>query len=598
MRAKARFLRVPGMSKQPISKRFAMFGLICLILSACAKSPSLRTAEEFDQPAEVVRACNARAVGPVRLSQHVLVSDSEGNIPKDRHHGDFAEAYRTIMLGYAEFVRRSANPGGRQPRLLFYFNGGLNSQAQIEQQAARQVPCMLADGYYPVFFAWDTEALSSYWEQVSSIWDGQVDHSFTTSARTPLIVLGNVVAGLGQAPVDYFIHGRRFVRALRRKPVCSLVVREDEKHNEALRECPAEQRVTFVDEAGGQISPDANVVTPPDTDAHQLEVGKFATYSLLWPVRMVSTPLAHGLGGAGWTNMLRRTRTTINRSIEFNLNRDVDGTNRCPKDLHERMAQFTKGTGAFAQFFEFTYRYYRGIEVTPPKWRCLGDHEKAEPPPTADRAAEAKLIRDTLAHAEITLIGHSMGAIVINELLERFNGLPYADIVVMASAASLRDTRRVLDRFFEENNRRADTYFYSLMLHPLNDARERVFGGAVPSGSLLMWVDEMYNVAKTPDDKVFGFWPTAKSARRMFGRATQEHMLYRVFSRPQSAKGKPTNPIEHGQFNEDDTCFWRPSFWGVANTTWEERYAQALPKQVLQPCGEKHEVPLRGHGER
>jgi pimeloyl-ACP methyl ester carboxylesterase len=530
----------------------------------------------------------------VRLNQHVLVSDSEGNIPKDRHHGDFAEAYRTIMLGYVEFVRRSAN-SGRQPRLLFYFNGGLNSQAQIEQQAARQVPCMLADGYYPVFFAWDTEAFGSYWEQVSSIWDGQVYNSLSTHVRTPLMVLSNVVSGLGHAPVDYFIHGRRFVRAARRKPVCSLVVREDEKHSETLLGCPAEQRTRFVDQVNGQISPDANVVTAPNTDAHQSEVGKFAKYSLLWPVRLVSTPLAHGLGAAGWTNMLRRTRTTINRSIEFNLNRDVDGTNKCPNDFDERMAQFTKGTGVFAQFFESTYRYYSGVKVEPPKWRCPGNREEKEPPPTADRAAKEKLIRDTLANAEITLIGHSMGAIVINELLERFNSLPYTDIVVMASAASLRDTRRVLDRFFEESKRRVDTYFYSLMLHPLNDAREHVYGGTVPSGSLLMWVDEMYNVAKTPDDRVFGFWPTAKSARHMFGRTTQEHMLHRVFSRPQSAKHAPTNPIKHGQFNEDDTCFWRPSFWGVTNTTWARRYTKALPKQVLQPCSELHEAPLRSH---
>jgi hypothetical protein len=131
------------------------------------------------------------------------------------------------------------------------------------------------------------------------------------------------------------------------------------------------------------------------------------------------------------------------------------------------------------------------------------------------------------------------------------------------------------------------------MLHPLNDAREREYGGAVPSGSLLMWIDEMYNVAKTPDDKVFGFWPTAKSARRMFGRAAQKQTLYRVFSRPQSAKKDHTNPIEHGQFNEDDTCFWRPSFWGVVGTTWAGRYEEALPEQALQSCGEMHNEPLQ-----
>ena len=70
-------------------------------------------------------------------------------------------------------------------------------------------------------------------------------------------------------------------------------------------------------------------------------------------------------------------------------------------------------------------------------------------------------------------------------------------------------------------------------------------------------------------------------------------MLYRVFSRPQSAMEDPTNPIEHGQFNEDDTCFWRPSFWGVGGTSWEGRYATALPEHALLPCGERHEAPLR-----
>ena len=72
----------------------------------------------------------------------------------------------------------------------------------------------------------------------------------------------------------------------------------------------------------------------------------------MWPVRLVSTPLAHGLGEAAWTNMVRRTRTTINRSMEYNLNRDLDDTNKCPNDFTEKMKQFPKGTGAFARFFE------------------------------------------------------------------------------------------------------------------------------------------------------------------------------------------------------------------------------------------------------
>jgi hypothetical protein len=162
-----------------VINHIGVYGLICTLLVACADQPRL----PFDQPAaDVTRACEPQSAEPFALSRHVLVSDSEGNIPRDRHHGSFSEAFRTIMGGYAEAVRR--NPG-RPARLLFYFNGGLNSQAAVEQQARRQVPCMIADGYYPVFFVWDTEGVASYWEQVSSVWDGQVDRSFATSAHAP-----------------------------------------------------------------------------------------------------------------------------------------------------------------------------------------------------------------------------------------------------------------------------------------------------------------------------------------------------------------------------------------------------------------------------
>ena len=599
--------------------RISLYALICAALAACAP------AWEWDQPvAKVHRACHAQPDESTRLSRHVLVSDSEGNIPHDRHDGDFAEAFRAIMLGYAEAVRESRDRGSRLPRLLFYFNGGLNSQALVEEQAARQVPCMIADGYYPIFFVWDTDGLKSYWEQVSSVWDGHVDRSFATRARTPLMVLGNVGSGLGQAPADYFIHGRRFTRAMFRQPVCSLIVRGypddldaqdelwsffDDQFNlnepDVLEECPQEQRVDFVDQnedeiiSKYQITSKYNVVAGRDVDVREREVAKFVYYSLFWPVRVVSTPFAHGLGEAAWTNMVRRTRTTINRSAEFNLNRNIDGSIDCPDRFREEMEQFPKGTGVFARFFETALYHYKGWELPRFKWPCNGGEDGVEPLTTEEirqRQHDYDQIRDALQDARVTVIAHSMGAIVINELLDLFPDLPYADVVVMASAASLRDTRRVLNRYFEMKDKSATeeeeeclseedvgTCFYSLMLHPLNDARERQYYGAVPSGSLLMWIDEMYDVPKTPEGKVFGFWPTAKSARRMFGATAQDHMLYRVFSRQQAAKGARANPVEHGDFNDDDTCFWRPSFWGVSGTNWQDRYEAALPEQAFNP---------------
>lgn len=581
-------------------------GLTAALLAGCGGAPPLQTADEFVRPtAPVEAACDreapGRAVAPFVQAKHVLVSDSEGNLPDERHGGSFSAAFRTIMGGYAEAVARSPDPA-RPPRLLFYFNGGLNSQAAVEAQARRQVPCMLADGLYPVFFVWDTAGASSYLQQVSSIWDGQFDRSLATRARTPFMVLGNVASGLGAAPVDYFTHGRRFWRALRREPFCSMVVRD----NDGPANCALEQQVTFVDEVGGTVSRDTNVVAAVDVDAGQREVGRFVSYSALLPVRAVSTPLAHGIGDAAWENMLRRTRTTIRQPLEFDLDRhadwngdgEIDGWNKCPNDFIEKRRDFPKGTGVFGRFFETIVRYRkpdgRGMPVS--TWRCTAAGEVKEEPPTPEQAAADartdQAIAEALERAGITLIGHSMGAIVINELVDRFENLPYSEIVVMASAASLRETRRVMDAYFESDTGGArDTRFHALMLHPLNDARERQFAGAVPAGSLLMWIDEMYDPPKTPEDKVFGYWPTAKAARQMFGSAAQDRTLYRVFSRPQAPKDAPSNPIEHGQFNEDDMCFWRPSFWGVVGTSWEPRYRAAFLPRTFARCGERHEEP-------
>lgn len=565
----------------------------------------MRSAEQFAQAIAPVAgsvACDSagQEPGTVTLDRHVLVSDSEGNLPDDRHGGSFSTAFRTIMSGYAAAVER--NPDRlRPPRLVFYFNGGLNSQAGVEAQAARQIPCMLADGIYPVFFVWDTAGADSYLQQVSSIRDGQFDRSFTTRAAAPLEVLSGLISGLGAAPMDYYTHGRRFWRAMSRQPFCSMVVRENDRRN-----CAPEQRVTFTDEVDGVVSRQANVVAAPDVDAPQREIGRFVTYSALWPVRLVTTPLAHGIGAAAWENMLRRTRTTIRQPLEFDLDRhadwngdgQIDAWNKCPQDYLEKQRDFPKGMGIFARFFETMVRYRDGRGLPRSAWRCTVDGEVREAPTTPEQAArDARTdaaIAKALANARITLIGHSMGAIVINELVDKFDNLPYAEIVVMASAASLRDTRRVIDTYLESSRAaQADTRFHALMLHPLNDAREREFAGAVPSGSLLMWIDEMYDLPKTPEDKVFGFWPTAKSARQMFGSAAQDRTLYRVFSRPQAVLGNPSNPIEHGQFNEDDMCFWRPSFWGVVGTSWEERYQREFSARALQRCGERHDKPQR-----
>ena len=69
------------------------------------------------------------------------------------------------------------------------------------------------------------------------------------------------------------------------------------------------------------------------------------------------------------------------------------------------------------------------------------------------------------------------------------------------------------------------------MLHPMNDAREQAFYNLVPSGSLLHWVDSMYEHPKTMPDRTFGQWINVRRTKHLFPEEAQKWMLFRVFDK-------------------------------------------------------------------
>lgn len=521
------------------------------------------------------------------LSRHVVVSSSRGNVLS--HDGSEREAFQAIVDGVLAWSR--GLPDGRPRRLMLYFNGGLNAREDVLRQAARQVPCILSDGYYPVFMVWDTAGPRSYAEQAFWVRDGQVAKERRLASGS-LRILGDTIAGIGRAPSDYVVHGRRYFNAmLRGRPCLDLM-----EPRLARPDC-AEAQLVAQPPRGGEVTAARNVVFDPATaDARHPEVGANLGYIAALPARLLATPLIDGLGASAWRNFLRRTRTTIRRDVEFDLNRERDVA--CPMNLAEDMEAFRWGTGAFAKVFQLLNDTLNE-RTRPPeqwlrtgRWKCAEDeagalHDVAEDTPPIDPAS---LIAFRALRPRITLVGHSMGAIVVDEVLATFRDLPYEDVVLMAAASSVRDARHAVEPVMLMASH-PGMRLYHLSLHALNDQREFNAMGAAPSGSLLVWVDEMYQPALTPEDRVFGFWPNAKAARPLFNPEVAARTLYRVFSRPP----RPTepcadgtrgcvaaNPVRHGDFNEDAMCFWRPAFWGAGMVDWRQHYAD--PPQLLQEC--------------
>jgi hypothetical protein len=169
----------------------------------------------------------------------------------------------------------------------------------------------------------------------------------------------------------------------------------------------------------------------------------------------------------------------------------------------------------------------------------------------------------------ITLIGHSMGAIVVNQILRNFPDLPYRNIVFMGGAASVRDTLIALDEVTRAQPR-PDLRFYNLSLHQVAEANEVGYLGTVSKGSLLEWVDRMYTTPATFADRTVGKWINAVMAHGDF--LPLEERLQMSFKRFGLSCAEP---LKHGEFDEYEPrpgCsqprvpYWHPSFWVVSDS--------------------------------
>ena len=67
------------------------------------------------------------------------------------------------------------------------------------------------------------------------------------------------------------------------------------------------------------------------------------------------------------------------------------------------------------------------------------------------------------------------------------------------------------------------------MLHPRDEAWELNYAGFVPSGSLLEWIDEMYEPPPTIPDRTLGKWRNLRLVKHVLNTEAQKQMVFKVF---------------------------------------------------------------------
>jgi len=213
--------------------------------------------------------------------------------------------------------------------------------------------------------------------------------------------------------------------------------------------------------------------------------------------------------------------------------------------------------------------------------------------------------RDSKNQPTLTIIGHSMGAIVACEMLERFHRLAVDNVVLMAAACSIRDFKDKIIPYFQEQELRADfakvapgqtklyaplikTHLYNLCL---NDTAEHIEPNPgqldlSQRGSLLTWIDTLYQSPESENDRTFGRWVNAvlstddipsnlldRISIKSFGMDRPRKENSTVYTEVESATKVIDEPTKHGEFTRYDGPKKRTTnfrFWNTKYRTREE----------------------------
>ncbi|MCM2358299.1 MAG: hypothetical protein NDI77_09130 [Geobacteraceae bacterium] len=526
--------------------------MICiLLLSGCATI----TNHSYDFSKDITKAdlnnCGDRYVDDY-LSLHTIFIDHNGK-PLKYENGHFVDNFdfdtqiKRINANIENFFGSDDKP---HKKILIYVHGGLNSLAESIKRSS-QLVCKMSSPenevrYYPILINWDSGPFSSFGDHFFFVRQGE-ERKVIGPLTFPIIALED----FGKIPItapmswyyQYFATDLKSAR-IPEQPFDSICPEKfrtmastetnavnalycaanDLSHNKEAQDKNLAMHVSL-EEADKSFYFGRDLLMP-------------ASYLLTAPTtKLALTPIVAGLGRPAWDIMVRRTTNMFAKPTEFDIRNKLskdDSYNERHKLALSNLN--TEPTGALAIFLQ-----------------------------------ELNKKMDDYPKRETVLIGHSMGTIVLNNVIryrKYIDNLNISDIVYMAAACSIRDfTTSVVPLLQEQeeecnpwasNLKKHKTNFYNLTLHPVNDANEAFKVDVLPRGSLLEWIDNFYTTPTNHIDRTLGKWRNIIQSLHSIPQDIRYRVTIKGFG-----YGDPAlyGPQKHGQFDAFDIKLQRWNFW-------------------------------------
>lgn len=470
----------------------------------------------------------------VRVSPDGLMVDPVREQPFTPEEAD--RAFQRMMCEAKSLARYH---GATQPRLLVYVHGGLNgyqaTDKKIHDGLARDIMFDPDDWHYPVFISWKSDALSNWGEHLFRLREGKKANRFIGALGSPFILIVDVATTVGRFPAtlwyqvsnekDRLASQGRLPRSWR-----SGAWKTANNRLCGMQRCPDDQRWNYPRKDQGKDD-DVNLTANLSEYHNRLwpSAVRGTQQVLTVPVRYTLGSVWHsGVSSASWKVMKRRTLTQFFPASDFD------------KRWQPKGAQPVPGGHIFRQIL------------------ALSENK------TCDNDCP-----------NLTLVGHSMGTMVINGALQRFqkqwqDSRLIDDIVYMAAAASIEDSLAALKPILADPDPDAQSAiesepdavnFYNLTLNRVAEVSEVHLWGGVPTGSLLVSIDQHHERPEHPLRRTFGSEVNVLSSIAVIEEALRDangKLVFKAFDRYEGAL-----PQQHGDFG--GIPFWREETWQLSS---------------------------------